>query len=128
MACACACAWWASSHVYGMCILHVLMLGFTEETCTQVGAWHVHVHVHVHGMCILSRVWHALGLPACTQLGARRRIGCAHSSYMWNESAPGEAGTLAAARVRCSLEPRFLPSPLAPSHPPLASLPSYHPL
>ena len=44
----------------------------------------------------------------CVQLAKRGRIGCAHSSYLWDLRAPGESGELAAARARWTLAPRYV--------------------
>ena len=44
----------------------------------------------------------------CQQLAVRHRIGCAHSSYLWDERAPGEAGELARHRARWTLAPRYV--------------------
>ena len=44
----------------------------------------------------------------CTQLARRRLIGCAHSSYLWDESADGEAGQLARRRSRWTLAPKYV--------------------
>jgi hypothetical protein len=55
---------------------HILLLGFNQETCTQ--------------------------------LARRRLIGCAHSSYLWDETAAGEAGRLARRRARWTLAPKYV--------------------
>ena len=44
----------------------------------------------------------------CTQLGRRRLIGCAHSSFLWDVDAAGEAGDLARRRAQWTLAPRYV--------------------
>ena len=44
----------------------------------------------------------------CTQFGRRKRIGCAHSSYLWDVEAAGEIGELAQRRASWTLAPRYV--------------------
>ena len=46
--------------------------------------------------------------PTCRQMAIRGRIGCAHSSYLWDEHADGEKGELARHRSRWTLAPRYV--------------------
>lgn len=44
----------------------------------------------------------------CVQMAVRRRIGCAHSSYLWDARASGEAGELAAHREKWDLARKYV--------------------
>ena len=44
----------------------------------------------------------------CVQIAGRRRIGCAHSSYLWDVKAAGEAGELAVHRERWNLAQKYV--------------------
>ena len=58
------------------------------------------------------RIYHILMLgfneETCVRLAVRRRIGCAHSSYLWDLDAQGGVGELAAARARWLLESKYV--------------------
>ena len=48
------------------------------------------------------------GASTCARLSPRRRIGCAHSSFLWDGTAEGEAAELAARRAKWTLEPKYV--------------------